>query len=460
MGFRPAKMNWKTLLSNQRVGDKKDKVINNDSLRSEFEVDFDRIIFSQPFRRLQDKTQVFPLPEMDFVHTRLTHSLEVSSVGRSLGKNVGAELIKKYDDLNSFTPFDFGAITGAAALAHDVGNPPFGHSGEDAISDFFKSNSKAVKIKEAVSDAEWNDLIDFEGNAQGFRLLVRKKLQGLKLTKATMGAFTKYPRPSVITYRDKSRKSQKKYGFFQSEKVHFEDISNDLGLIKLSDNDKIWCRHPLAFLVEAADDICYNIIDLEDSFGLGIVTFDEAKDFLVDIIQERYRPDKLDEIPGRKEKIGVLRALTIQTLVEQVTKAFIENEKQILAGGFDRALTGEIPATKVLDKISSFSIERIYRSRQVMEKEAAGFEVISGLLETFTEAVYLKFYSKDAFTKRHESIYRLLPSVSKHQLENDCDSVYESILTVTDFISGLTDSTALSIFRTINGIAFQGSRRS
>lgn len=453
-------MNWNTLLSNQRVGDKKDKVINKDSLRSEFEVDFDRIIFSQPFRRLQDKTQVFPLPEMDFVHTRLTHSLEVSSVGRSLGKNVGAELIQKYPDLEQITPFDFGAITGAAALAHDVGNPPFGHSGEDAISDFFKSNPKAIKIKDAVSEAEWSDLINFEGNAQGFRLLVRKKLQGLKLTKATMGAFTKYPRPSIISNRDKSRKSQKKYGFFQSEKAHFENISNDLGLIKLSDSDNTWCRHPLAFLVEAADDICYNIIDLEDSFGLGIVSFEEAKDFLVDIIQDRYRADKLDEIPGEKEKIGVLRAITIYTLVEQATVAFIKNEKKILSGEFDKALTGEIPAAKTLDKISTFSIDRIYRSRQVMEKEAAGFEVISGLLEKFTEAVFLKFYSKDAFSKRHESIYRLLPSVTKHQLENDNQTVYESILTVTDFISGLTDSSALSIFRTIKGIAFQGSRRS
>ena len=453
-------MNWKMLLSEQRVGDKKIQSSSFGKLRSEFEIDFDRIIFSQPFRRLQDKTQVFPLPEMDFVHTRLTHSLEVSSVGRSLGKNVGAQLIQKYPDLEQITPFDFGAITGAAALAHDVGNPPFGHSGEDAFSDYFRSNPKAIKIKEAVSEMEWNDLINFEGNAQGFRLLVRKKLQGLKLTEATMGAFTKYPRPSVISNKDKSRKSQKKYGFFQSEKAHFEDISTDLGLIKLSETDNTWCRHPLAFLVEAADDICYNIIDLEDSFGLGIVSFEEAKDFLVDIIQDRYRADKLAEIPGKKEKIGVLRAISIHTLVEQVTAAFIKNEKQILSGEFDRALTGEIPATKVLDKISSFSIERIYRSRQVMEKEAAGFEVISGLLETFTEAVFLKFYSKNAFTKRHESIYRLLPSVSKHQLKNDCDTVYESILTVTDFISGLTDSTALSIFRTINGIAFQGSRRS
>jgi dGTPase len=453
-------MNWKILLSEQRVGDKKNKTSSFGKLRSEFEVDFDRIIFSQPFRRLQDKTQVFPLPEMDFVHTRLTHSLEVSSVGRSLGKNVGAELIQKYPDLEQITPFDFGAITGAAALAHDVGNPPFGHSGEDAISDFFRTNPKAVKIKNELSEAEWNDLINFEGNAQGFRLLVRKKLQGLKLTEATMGAFTKYPRPSVISKTDTNRKSQKKYGFFQSEKEHFAEISTNLGLIKTSEKDDIWCRHPLAFLVEAADDICYNIIDLEDSFGLGLVTFEEAKGFLVGIIKERYRADKLDEIPGNKEKIGVLRAIAIQVLVEQVTIAFMAHEKEILAGQFDKALTGQIPASETLNAISSFSVERIYRSRQVMEKEAAGFEVISGLLETFIDAVYLKFHDPDVYSKRQESIYRLLPSVTKYQLENDDQSVYESILTVTDFISGLTDSSALSIFRTIKGIAFQGSRRS
>ncbi len=450
-------MNWKELISEERFGDKKKK--SDAPIRSEFEVDFDRIIFSQPFRRLQDKTQVFPLPEQDFVHTRLTHSLEVSSVGRSLGKNVGAEIINRNPDFENITAFDFGAITGAASLAHDVGNPPFGHSGEEAISDFFKSNPKSDKIKNAVSDAEWNDLINFEGNAQGFRLLIRNNLQGLNITKATLGAFTKYPRPSLVSARDKARKSQKKYGFFQSEKQEFESLAETLNLKSLSDSEKIWCRHPLAFLVEAADDICYNIIDLEDSFGLGLVSYQEAEGFLANILQERFMPEKLTAIPGEKEKIGVLRAVTIQKLVQQVTETFLENESEILSGEFDMALTNNIPATDALDEIGKFSVERIYKCRPVLEKEAAGFEVISGLLESFVEAVFLKFYSKESYSHRHESMYRLLPDYTKYKLEEKDNTVYESMLHVTDFISGLTDSTAISIFRTIKGITFQGSRR-
>ena len=450
-------MNWRELLASERFGDKQKN--SSQPMRSEFEVDFDRIIFSQPFRRLQDKTQVFPLPEMDFVHTRLTHSLEVSSVGRSLGKNIAVQIIENNPDLNDITPHDFGAITGAASLAHDVGNPPFGHSGEEAISDFFRSNPKGSKIKDELSDAEWNDLTKFEGNAQGFRLLIRNNLQGLKITKATLVAFTKYPRPSLVVNEDKARKSQKKYGYFQSEKEEFSELADTLGLISLSNADNIWCRHPLAFLVEAADDICYNIIDLEDGFGLGLVSYKDAEGFLANILQDRFMPEKLNGIPGDKEKIGVLRAVTIQVLVEQVTKIFLENEVDILSGQFDTALTGKIPAAAALDKISDFSIENIYRSRQVLEKEAAGFEVISGLLETFLEAVFLKFYSTESYTGKHQSIYRLLPEYTKFKLEEKEKSAYENVLIVTDFISGLTDSSALSIFRTIKGIAFQGSRR-
>src|SRR5690349_18165348 len=205
-------MNWQQLLSSQRVGQKQQA--STEPSRSAFEQDYDRIIFSHPFRKLQDKTQVHPLPEHDFVHTRLTHSLEVSSVGRSLGKRVGEVILQRHPDLASrFSLFDFGAIVAAASLAHDLGNPPFGHAGEDAISDFFLHHGQS--IKEKVTEAEWNDLIKFEGNAQGFRIL-NKNLYGLKLSAATLGAFTKYPCPSFYPQRDKSKRSQKKFGFFQS----------------------------------------------------------------------------------------------------------------------------------------------------------------------------------------------------------------------------------------------------
>jgi len=445
-------MNWEYLISNQRIGDASPSKAADAHTRSDFEIDYDRIIFSRPFRNLQDKTQVFPLPEQDFVHTRLTHSLEVSSVGRSLGKNVGASLLKKYPDMESSTPYDFGAIVGAAALAHDVGNPPFGHSGEEAISNFFRHNPKAEGIKNLISDDEWNDLIRFEGNAQGFRLLTRNARQGLKLTKATLAAFTKYPCPSSLLQRDAKRKSQKKYGFFQSEKAVFADMASDLQLKPLSANEAVWSRHPLAFLVEAADDICYNIIDLEDSFGLGLVTYEEARNFLATILADRYMPDKLEKIPGEKEKIGVLRAVAIQVLVEQCTILFMEKEGQLLDGAYDQALTDSIPAAHVLAAIGAFSIKRIYQCRQVLEKEAAGFEVIDGLLESFVHSAFLKFYDQSNYSSKHRSIYRLLPENVQFNLDHASGSAYELSLFVLDYISGMTDSAALSIYRTIKGI--------
>ena len=444
-------MNWKDLMSSARLGDSKETKSTN-PLRSDFEIDYDRIIFSAPFRNLQDKTQVFPLPDQAFVHTRLTHSLEVSSVGKSLGKNVGAAVIEKYAELSYLTPHDFGAVVGAAALAHDVGNPPFGHSGEQAISDYFLHNSKAQKIKKLVSEEEWNDLIRFEGNAQGFRLLTKNQKQGLRLTFATLAAFTKYPCSSTLPSRDKERKSQKKYGYFQAEEHAFAEVANHLGLIQLDENQNTFVRHPLAFLVEAADDICYSIIDLEDGFGLGLVSFEEARDFLAEILGESYYPDKLENIASEKEKIGVLRAVAINTLIQQTSEVFMKYEEEILKGAFDKALTDLIPSADILEKLSSFSIKKIYQSRQVLETEAAGFEVIDGLLESFMEAVFSKFYNKDSYSGRHKSVYRLLPPEVQFKLDW-AKSPYESALEITDYISGMTDSSAVKQFRIMKGIS-------
>ncbi|MFY0625400.1 MAG: deoxyguanosinetriphosphate triphosphohydrolase [Reichenbachiella sp.] len=447
-------MNWLQLLSSKRLGDAKNN-LSSDTVRSEFEADYDRIIFSRPFRNLQDKTQVFPLPDQDFVHTRLTHSLEVSSVGRSLGKSVGQKLIDQYPELEDYTPSDFGAIVGAAALAHDVGNPPFGHSGETAISDFFKFNPKAEKIRNVVTDNEWEDLINFEGNAQGFRLLTRNQRQGLKLTLSTLAAFTKYPCPSFFESRDKSRKSQKKYGFFRSEEVLFEEMAEQVGLIKQSSDEKVWSRHPLTFLVEAADDICYSIIDLEDAFGLGLVSYIEARDFLGRILKEKYQPEKLNKIPSEKEKIGVLRAVAISVLIGESANVFMENEQAILFGDFDKALTDLVPSADVLKEIGTFSVQKIYQSRQVLEKEAAGFEVIDGLLTAFATAVFDKFYDNINFSGRGRSIYQLLPEDLKFKLENQRNTPYESSLLICDYISGMTDSSALKQFKIIKGIHVQ-----
>ncbi|MGL1886499.1 MAG: deoxyguanosinetriphosphate triphosphohydrolase [Reichenbachiella sp.] len=447
------KMNWGQLMSTARLGSRPSP--ERDPLRSEFEADYDRIIFSRPFRNLQDKTQVFPLPDQDFVHTRLTHSLEVSSVGRSLGKNVGAEVLKNCKGLEHLSASDFGAVVGAAALAHDVGNPPFGHSGESAISDFFIHNSKCEAIRSNVTPEQWSDLTNFEGNAQGFRLLTRNQRQGLKLTLASLAAFSKYPCPSALKDRDTSKKSQKKYGFFENESSLFEEVAQQLGLIQNSNGS--WVRHPLTFLVEAADDICYTLIDLEDGFGLGLVTYEEARDFLAPILKERYMPEKLEKIPSDKEKVGVLRAVAIQILIDESTQAFMVNEEKILSGNFDKAITGLIPSAAVLNEIGKFSVKRLYQSRLVLEREAAGYEVINGLLEAFILAVFYKVTNDSSYSGRHKSAYGLLPEDVIQKIEDDSRNIYESILYVTDYVSGMTDSSSLKIYRILKGINLGGS---
>ncbi len=437
-------MNWLQLLSNKRPGDT--NAAPHDETRSRFEQDIDRIIFSHPFRKLQDKTQVFPLPEDDFVHTRLTHSLEVSSVGRSLGKNAGAYLIEKYPELRTsgYTVHDFGSIVCAACLAHDLGNPPFGHSGEDSISSFFLTNKKGQFFQKKVSNQEWKDLTTFEGNAQGLRIL-NKKNGGLKLTYATLGAFTKYPLSSSCE-KVKGKKSQKKFGYYQSNASLFEELANEMRLHRLDDNK--WCRHPLAFLVEAADDICYHIIDLEDGCRLGLVPFEKVKALLAAIIGEAYSEEKLQKIPSLNEKLGILRAMAISQLVGECSKLFQEKEEDMLRGTFDTDLTSLIPSAKAMNEIIGLSIERIYRSKLVLEKEAGGFEVIDRLIESFATAMYAKYF--DSPQPKHKSILRLIPEEFIIQLDN-AESVYESLQVIIDFVSGLTDSHAVRLYKTISG---------
>lgn len=438
-------MNWLQLLSHKRPGET--KTIAHDQVRSRFEQDFDRIIFSHPFRKLQDKTQVFPLPEDDFVHTRLTHSLEVSVVGRSLAKNAGIYLLNKYPDLEKagYTTHDFGGIVGAACLAHDLGNPPFGHSGEDSISSFFLTNPKGQFFKEFVTQEEWKDLITFEGNAQGLRILNSKGNGGLKLTYATLGAFTKYPLSSSCQ-KEKGRKSQKKFGYYQCNSQLFTEMAQEMGLVSLGENK--WSRHPLAFLVEAADDICYHIIDLEDGCRLGLVPFEQVKGLLAEIIGNSYSEEKVEKIESQNEKLGTLRAMAIGALIQECSEAFIENEEAMLDGSFDSDLTSLIPSAKAMKKIIKLSIEKIYRSKLVLEKEAGGYEVIDNLIEAFATSVY-----KDKFDKplpKDKSILRLLPEDYEVQLRN-VETVYESLQIVIDFISGLTDSHAVRLYKTLNG---------
>ena len=431
------------------------KGTNMDSARSEFEVDYDRIIFSAPFRNLQDKTQVFPLPEQAFVHTRLTHSLEVSSVGRSLGKAAGEKILEKYPKLSSkgITAAGIGSIVAAAALTHDIGNPPFGHAGEVAISDFFRLQPYGTSWKQHVQEDQWTDLINFEGNAQGFRMLVSKQ-NGLKLTYATLAAFTKYPRPSLIVQRDLARKSQKKYGFFINQLQDFERMAQELGLEKVG-ND-CWARHPLAFLVEAADDICYNIIDLEDGCTLGLVTFEDTLSLLKPILGEKFDPKKLK---GRtqSQNLGALRALAIGQLIRETVEAFIIYEESMRKGNFDKALTDIIPSAKALAEISQRSVQQIYRAQVVLEKEAVGFQVLNGLLEVFSQALYHHCYAPERASGQDKSLLRLLPEDFPLKGFGTESNAYPLLRALIDFISGMTDKYALNLYRRVKGISLPGA---
>jgi dGTPase len=439
-------MIWQQLLSSQRTGQ---KPIAPDQSRSAFEQDYDRIIFSHPFRKLQDKTQVHPLPEHDFVHTRLTHSLEVSSVGRSLGKRVGEIILQRHPELkNNFSFFDFGAVVAAASLAHDLGNPPFGHAGEDAISDFFKDHPQGKSFQHNVSQAEWSDLTSFEGNAQGFRIL-NKNQYGLKLTYATLGAFTKYPCPSLFPGRDKSKKSQKKFGFFQTEKEIFQHVAGEL---QLSQNTEIyWHRHPLAFLVEAADDICYSIIDLEDGCSLGLVSYDDARNLFEGVIgKSKSKLGKLDQLNSLQEKTGYLRALAIGDLMDECSSLFLDYEQEILQGTFDQALADGCSSKHGLKKIIQVSGEKIYRARKVVEIEAAGHEILPGLLHEFILAGMALSDAKPS--RKYSNLSKLLPPDTQAAIRL-APGYYLTLRHIIDFISGLTDRHALSLYKKIKGIS-------
>ncbi len=439
-------MDWKQLLSNKRKGEYASSELP--AIRNPFEQDYDRIIFSHPFRSLQDKTQVFPLPEQDFVHTRLTHSLEVSSVARSLGKKVSQVLSTRYKETHSMDAIP--AIVAAAALAHDIGNPPFGHAGEEAIRVYFRQPQVVELLNKYLTPHELTDLQGYEGNAQGFRLLNKTNFQGLRLTQATLAAFTKYPCESVSTNQGGLTKSRSKFGFFQCNKELFGNLAQDLGLLTVEGTSLAWSRHPLAFIVEAADDICYHVIDLEDGCRLGLVSYDQTRDLLAQIVGERYKPEKLNAIPSKDERIGMLRALAIGQLIHECQHVFLEHEKEILAGTFDSALTDVVPSAAALQTIKSISVKQIYRCRAVTEREIVGFEVLGGLLESFIRATINQHHG--AANKRDERIIRLIPPIYVSNEPN----LYEIILNCLDYIVGMTDSSAVSVFKKIKGIDLPG----
>ncbi|WP_242202978.1 deoxyguanosinetriphosphate triphosphohydrolase [Aestuariivivens insulae] len=444
-------MNWEQLLSLKRFGDTNKRIRKEqDETRLGFEVDYDRIIFSSEFRSLQDKTQVIPLSNTDFVHTRLTHSLEVSVVGRSLGRLVGQRLLEKHPHLQSIHGYqanDFGAIVAAAALAHDIGNPPFGHSGEKAIGEFFK-NGLGQSFKNELTPKEYQDLCDFEGNANGFKILTESRAGrqgGLRLSYATLGAFMKYPKES-LPKKPTNHIADKKYGFFQSEKDVFIDVINELGLLKRSQTDISFSRHPLAYLVEAADDICYTIIDFEDGINLGLIQEEFALEYLSKIIRNTIRPENYYALSTKKDRIGYLRALAIGTLINEAVDIFMKYEDAILNGTFDCALLDKSSYDAQIKDIIKVSIENVYQSKEVVEKEIAGYRVLSDLLEVFITAVNNTHDNKAS--NYDKLILHLLPE----NFKDIKGSLYARLLSVCSFVSNMSDRFAILLFNKIKGI--------
>ncbi|MCX2451000.1 deoxyguanosinetriphosphate triphosphohydrolase [Pedobacter sp. PLR] len=443
-------MNWEKLLSAKRWGNEDRFAGNQKEARSEFQRDYDRIIFSSPFRRLQNKTQVFPLPGSVFVHNRLTHSLEVASVGRSLGTIFYNRYKEKDPEVDENCPLlcEIGNIIASACLAHDLGNPAFGHSGEAAISHYFTTGAgKAYQDK--VSKAEWEDLINFEGNANALRILTHpfagKGTGGFALTYATLAAIAKYPCASLAGH-NKANIYTKKYGFFQSEQSGFEKIAVEMDLLKVQDEPMVYKRHPLVYLVEAADDICYNIIDLEDAHRLKILSYSEIETLLVPLCNDPKLRERLATIEDDDAKITLMRAKSISTLIGLCSNVFYDQQEAILNGDFNQSLMDVIeePYLSVMKEIERISYKKIYNYASVVQIEVAGYKVMGGLLEEFIPA-YLENESK-----YHKKLVELIP---KQFLTQETDT-YTKIQTVLDFISGMTDIYAVELFRKIKGISF------
>ena len=413
--------------------------------RSEFQRDYDRLIFSAPFRRLQNKTQVFPLPGSVFVHNRLTHSLEVSCVGRSLGNDVANQLLKKHPDLVDSHISEIGSIVSAACLAHDLGNPPFGHSGEKAISTYF-SEGQGMALKKELSPMEWDDLTHFEGNANAFRILTHqfegRRKGGFVMTYSTLASIVKYPFSSQLA----GKKS--KFGFFLSEEADYQKIARELGIIQLSKPDEPlrYARHPLVYLVEAADDICYQMMDIEDAHKLKLLTHDETKGLYMLFFDEK-RKKRIEEVcrivTDVNEQIAYLRSSVIGALIKECTRVFTENEEKILTGEFEGTLIMHIcsPLKEAYDNCSAIAFQRIYRSSDVLDIELAGFRVISTLIDLMINAVRSpdKAYSQ------------LLINRISGQYNVNAPTLYGKIQAVLDYISGMTDVYALDLYRKIKG---------
>ncbi len=449
-------MEWKNLVSPKRLGRVSDPAFI-DQARSPFQRDFDRIIFSSAFRRMQDKTQVFPLAETDYVRTRLTHSLEVSSVGRSLGTAAGVHICANYD-VSGAQPSDIGSIVAAAALGHDIGNPPLGHGGEEAIRYWFTHSEVGRSISQTMTPAECADIAEYEGNAHGFRVMTVLQMPdqrgGMQLTCATLGAFAKYPRASLVAPKP-SGVAGKKYNFFQADRELFQEVAENTGLIKIS-ND-CYCRHPLAFLVEAADDIAYRIVDYEDAHIAGLIPYEDVEKAFLELIAEGWCKCYLEKLSSNSRKVEFLRAQAIGVLVGQAVEVFKNNQDKLLRGEFDKPLIDCIAAAPVLEKIMARSVKDIYNTPKVATVIAAGFELLSGMLDLLVPSVNevadeLKGGPKASY--RAKRLIKIIPE--RYVPVNDekwLGSSYMRLLYLLDYMCGMTDSCAVSLYKKLKGIS-------
>ena len=437
-------MDWKKLISAKRLGMESFHAEGADD-RSDFLRDYDRLIFSAPFRRLQNKTQVFPLPGSVFVHNRLTHSLEVACVGRSLGNRVSRALLQRDPELAASLVGEIGSIVSAACLAHDLGNPPFGHSGERAISSYF-AEGKGQALRSQLTDAEWDDIIHFEGNANAFRLLTHqfngRRRGGFALTYATLASIVKYPYSSYYSG------GKSKFGFFQTEADAFRTIADELGLIRLSDEGEPlrYCRHPLVFLVEAADDICYQMMDIEDAYKLKILTLEDTIGLLSPFIEKSkqgHLTEVLNMVTDHNEQIAYLRSKVIGILIDECADAFMRHEEEILNGTFSEPLIKHTSerCRQAYKRCSEVAVQKIYRSRDVLDIELAGFRIINTLIELMIDAV----------TQPDKAYSRLLIDRVSSQYDLHAPTLYGKIQAVFDYLSGMTDVYALDLYRKING---------
>lgn len=441
-------MNWLQLISNKRLGQEIKHAERHDD-RSEFKRDSDRLIYSAPFRRLQNKTQVFPLPGSVFVHNRLTHSLEVSSLGKSLGDDVARRLLVRHPELRGTLFEEIGTIVQTAGLAHDMGNPPFGHSGEKAIQTFF-TEREGADLKGRLSSRFWEDITHFEGNANAFRLLTHRfkgrRDGGFVMTYSTLASVVKYPFASTLAG------SHGKFGFFESEEDVFRRIADELGIIRKSAPGEPLCyvRHPLVYLMEAADDICYEIMDIEDSHKLKLLSFDETEDLLLGFFDEdtrkHIRQRVIDEgVTDENEKVVYMRACAVGKLENECVEAFVKHEDEILQGTLEGSLIDHIsePQRNAYKRCSKLSVEKIYHSKPVLDVELSGYKIMETLMKNLMEAVVRpdNFYSQ-----------QLLKRVSA-QYDINSENLETRIMAVIDYISGMTDVYALDVYQKMNGIS-------